>query len=73
MKWFLTCTQGSEKIQEAYYIFQDLADKYVSTPLLLNGMACAQMLMENFEEAEGFLNESLSKVRELHAHRADTL
>eukprot|EP00297_Palpitomonas_bilix_P012913 CAMPEP_0113872960 /NCGR_PEP_ID=MMETSP0780_2-20120614/3506_1 /TAXON_ID=652834 /ORGANISM="Palpitomonas bilix" /LENGTH=299 /DNA_ID=CAMNT_0000858555 /DNA_START=152 /DNA_END=1051 /DNA_ORIENTATION=- /assembly_acc=CAM_ASM_000599 len=55
---------GGEKIQEAYYIFQDLADKNsVSTPLLLNGMACAQMLMENFDEAEGFLTESLGKVQ----------
>jgi coatomer protein complex subunit epsilon len=52
---------GGEKIQDAFYTFQELADKYNETPMLLNGMACCQMHMGKFDEAEKYLLKALSK------------
>eukprot|EP00286_Rhodomonas_abbreviata_P023472 CAMPEP_0181310304 /NCGR_PEP_ID=MMETSP1101-20121128/12514_1 /TAXON_ID=46948 /ORGANISM="Rhodomonas abbreviata, Strain Caron Lab Isolate" /LENGTH=296 /DNA_ID=CAMNT_0023416923 /DNA_START=130 /DNA_END=1020 /DNA_ORIENTATION=+ len=52
---------GGEKVQEAFYIFQELADKYNETPLLLNGMAVAQMHMGRHDEAEKYLLKALQK------------
>ena len=52
---------GSEKVQDAFYTFQELADKYGSTPMLLNGMASAQMSQGKFEQAESTLQEALEK------------
>jgi len=42
-------------LQEAFYIYQELADKYNETPLLLNGMAVCKMHMGSFDEAEKYL------------------
>ena len=42
-------------MQEAFYIYQELADKYNETPLLLNGMAVCKMHMGQFDEAEKYL------------------
>lgn len=52
---------GGDKIQEAFYTFQELADKYNETPVLLNGMATCQMHMGKFDEAEKYLLKALSK------------
>ncbi|CAK9263026.1 unnamed protein product [Sphagnum jensenii] len=52
---------GGAKVQEAYYIFQELGEKYTWTVLLLNGSAVCQMHMGHFEEAEGRLLEALNK------------
>ncbi|CAI5743788.1 unnamed protein product [Peronospora destructor] len=58
--WCLTL-KGGDKADEATLHFQELADRFGSTPLLLNGAAAAFMALKNYVEAERLLLESLQK------------
>jgi hypothetical protein len=49
------CLQGGAKVQEAFYIYQELGDKYTWTVRLHSGLAACQMRMGRWEDAESEL------------------
>ncbi|CAI5478041.1 unnamed protein product [Closterium sp. Yama58-4] len=58
---WVSLAMGGSKVQEATYVFQELADKFTPTVPLLNGSALAQMHSGNFEDAEALLLDALNK------------
>jgi coatomer protein complex subunit epsilon len=60
---------GGEKYQEAYYIVQELIDKYGSTPLLFNLLAAIYLAQGKYTAADGVLQDALN----LDPNNADTL
>lgn len=58
---WVNLAKGGDKVQEALFIFVDLAEKYGQSVTLLNGMAAAYMSKGEFEDAAQHLQEALSK------------
>lgn len=52
----------SQKFQDAFYVFQELAEKHSQTVKLLNGQAICHIHNLKFEDAEDLLMEALERV-----------
>jgi len=61
--WVFTAmgSSAADKIQEALVIYQDLSEKYGTTPILLNGLAICNLHLKKFAEAEKYLLQALEK------------
>lgn len=57
----LRLSQGAPRAKEALHAYQDLAEKYGPSPLLLNNTAACHMLLGQYEAAEGAAQEALAK------------
>uniref|UniRef100_A0A914VXG5 Coatomer subunit epsilon n=1 Tax=Plectus sambesii TaxID=2011161 RepID=A0A914VXG5_9BILA len=52
---------GKEKLQDAFYIYQEMIDKYGETPLLLVAQAACLIQQHKYEDAEKLLMEALQR------------
>lgn len=58
---WLAVETGGERLLDAYYIYQDLCDKFVATATLLNGQAVCYIGQERYAEAAQALREALDR------------
>lgn len=61
--------KGGDQLQEAMNTYEELKERYGSTPVILNGQASASIGMGRWGDAESFLQESL----DLDSNNPDTL
>lgn len=60
MAWMHLYVAG-EKLEESYYIFNELKEKFGPTPLLLNGQAACRIAQGKYAEAETLVQEAIEK------------
>lgn len=53
--------QGSDKLQDAYYIFQEIIDKYGSSVSLFNSQSVCYIGQGRYEEADSAIQEAMDK------------
>ena len=51
----LSLPHPPKRLKEAFYNFEELAQKYGETPTLLNGQAAAHIQQGQYEDAEGVI------------------
>jgi len=66
---YVNMAMGGDKLKEAYFILQELSEKFGGSVLLLNALAVFNMLDGKYDEAEPLLNDALLK----NGSDADTL
>lgn len=52
---------GGEKLEDAFYIFNELKEKFGPTPILLNGQAACRIAQGKYAEAETLVQEAIEK------------
>lgn len=52
---------GGEKLQDAYYVFQDFADKFQPSLQLLNSQAVCNIGLQKYEDADVVLQDCLER------------
>jgi len=58
---WVNMAMGKDKLQEAFYIFQEMLDKYGSTVLLLNCQASCLILQQKYDQAEQLMHDAMEK------------
>lgn len=58
---WLNIAKGGPKLQDAYHIFQDLQERFQSTPFLLNSIAVVHINQDRIEDALECIKEAYDK------------
>lgn len=58
---WLNIQLGGDKLQDAFFIFQDFCDKFSPSLLLLNGQAVCYIGQQKYDDAENVLRECLNR------------
>lgn len=58
---WLNIQLGGEKLQDAFFIFQDFCDKFSPSLLLMNGQAVCYIGQQKYDDAENVLRECLNR------------
>lgn len=59
--WCAYWLQGRDKLQDAYYIFQEIIDKYGSSVSLFNCQSVCYIGQSKYEEADSAIQEAMDK------------